>query len=722
MIRTMTNNSEKIPLDAKLLSYAIIELNISRRNVAIYPKEHPSVERSLNNAFKFLQQLFGLRPEITLAIAKDTIIIDEYQLDKKNPVFREFALTLHKMNIAYLVFKTGITKDELYRFHSLLTEQTDNLTVNNLKEVSKNYNLIHIDIGAVDYHKFSTGDRTQDEQTNKVPLWERYVYGLLEGKLRSETVSDEIRDIPPEILARILNKSSNPELKEEAYDQVIATYLRGSHENIFSGQDLRRLIEFINRLTPDLKKKFLSSTVQTFSKDAAAAYQALSEISIEEIEGFLGVVNQQKIAMPQSLMELISKLSHSDQTSSDTIYIDEDELEDEGFLSSNLEEVFSRDATEKDAEPLVTGTDLREIQELLQFDASVLKASNLMEFENEFNEDLIEKRFSQIILEMMYSETVSEEEYLSLVNIIKEKTEQLLWIGQFGQFLEILKVIELNKALYRFAAINSEALQHYHSPEFIVTLIDSFRILGRQKRKEVSMICAYYDKEIISYLLDALAEEDSLTIRRFIMELIKQFGKKIIPEAAKRLSDDRWFVIRNMLYILGETDSREVIDDIKPFCRHENLKVSIPAIRCLLNAGDTYAKNILREYLGSKSKPLFEQAVALSGSFRIKEFVGDLIRLLNKQVMTGDDILAKIPVIRALGDIGDPQAVDALRVLVSSKSILFKSTTDRMKEEIYKTLKNYPYESVKDLVDVGLASKNELIREESSRLQRERAG
>ena len=40
----ITNDNDKIPLDAKLLSYAIIELNISRRNVAIYPRDHPSVE------------------------------------------------------------------------------------------------------------------------------------------------------------------------------------------------------------------------------------------------------------------------------------------------------------------------------------------------------------------------------------------------------------------------------------------------------------------------------------------------------------------------------------------------------------------------------------------------------------------------------------------------------------------------------------------------------
>ncbi len=135
-----------------------------------------------------------------------------------------------------------------------------------------------------------------------------------------------------------------------------------------------------------------------------------------------------------------------------------------------------------------------------------------------------------------------------------------------------------------------------------------------------------------------------------------------------------------------------------------------------------FAKDLIREYLDSKSKDLFEQAVVLSGSFRIKEVVGDLIQLIKKQEMTGDDILNKIPIVRALGDIGDSRAVDALRELLSGKSIFFKGVTERLKTEIYKTLKKYPYESVKDLVEAGLVSRNELIREESLRLHKEKAG
>jgi len=717
----MDDNIEKIPLDARLLSYAIIELNISRRNVAIYPKEHPSVERSLNHAFKFLQQLFEIRSEITLALAKDTIIIDKYHLDKKNPVFRDFALTLSQMNIAYITLKTGITKDELYRFHSFITEKIDDLTINNLKEVFKKYTITHIDIGFVDYRKFSTGDYKSVQQTQKVPIWERYIYGLLEGTLQSEAISDEVRNIPPEILAKLLNKVSDRNIKEEAYDKVIASYMRSSSESIFSGQDMKRLLEFIERLRPDLKKRFLSSAVKTFSEDTESAYQSLKKISVEEIEGFLDAINKQRIAIPPALMSLIDKFSYNAQDSSEAIYFEEALIEDDEFLPSNLEEFFNKDNKNTDTETLVASKDLQEIQNLLNFDASGLKTSQLMDFESEFNEDLTEMRFNQIILELMSSETVSEEEYQSFVNIVKEQTEQLLWIGQYENILDTLKVIEINKALYRFSDINSKALQYYHSPEFILPLIESFRILGRNKREKVSMICEYYDNKIIPYLIDALTEEASQIIRRFLMELLKQFGNKVIPEAIKRLNDDRWFVKRNMLYILSETNSKEVSEYIKPCCRDENYKVRVTAIKCLLNAGDSYAIEIIREHLNSKSKELFEQAIALSGSFRIKEVVGDLILLLNKQEMTGADILGKIPIVRALGDIAEPQALDVLRSLVSNKSIFFRKMMDQLKEEIYKTLKNYPYELVKDLVEAGVEYKNEVIREESLHLRKENA-
>lgn len=99
---------DRIPLDAKLLGEAVIELNISRRSVSLYPKEHPITREALNRAYQFLQKLFELRPEITLGIAKDSLIVDEYTLDRKNPVFKEF-------NVAIADFFDAMRTHRAYR-------------------------------------------------------------------------------------------------------------------------------------------------------------------------------------------------------------------------------------------------------------------------------------------------------------------------------------------------------------------------------------------------------------------------------------------------------------------------------------------------------------------------------------------------------------------------------------------------------------------------------
>lgn len=712
----MADANSKLPLDARLLSYVIIELNISRRNVAIYPKNHPSVERSLTQAFDFLRQLFALRPEITLSIAKDTIIIDEFHLDKKNPVFTEFAVYLSKMNIASVTFKKGVSKDELYSFQSFIVQKPEDLTIDSLRNALKRFNLRNIQVSFIDFGSFAfrTGQSQTTVSTKEAPLWERYIYGLRSGALKGSELSHAVREIPPGDLGTLVNEYSSEDLKQDTYDGVITAYMRSSTHQHFHGQELKKMMEFIRELKPDLKQQFLSSAVRTFSRDTASAYQMLKEVSLEDIRGFLDAVNTQKISVPPALRNIMDSLSEKERVHTQTIRLKEGMMIDDIVLPGDSTAMLENG----NFDPSLSDTYQQDVQKLLKVDASGLRSSQLLEFETEFYDDLVEKKFNQIILELLSSEKASEEDYRACADIMKEQSAQLLWIGEYTHILDMLRTLEINKALYRFPDISAEALRYFHSSDFFATLIDSFRILGRQKRKEVSMICEYYDKKIIPYIMDALTDEDSPVVRRFLMELLKQFGDKLIPEALKRLDDEKWFVKRNMLYILTEIDNQSLTEHIRPYCRHENPKVSLAAMKYLINAGDRYPIEKLREYLDSQEKEKFAQAVMLAGSFKVKELVGDLIVLLNKTEMTGADFSEKIPIVKALGEIGDPHAVAALRNLLSSRSLFFKGTTERLKEEIYKTLKNYPYDAVQDLIKAGLESKNDVIRTESKLLDR----
>ena len=74
------------------------------------------------------------------------------------------------------------------------------------------------------------------------------------------------------------------------------------------------------------------------------------------------------------------------------------------------------------------------------------------------------------------------------------------------------------------------------------------------------------------------------------------------------------------------------------------------------------------------------------------------------------DFHEKIPIVRALGQIGDPAALVALRDILSTKSLLFKGAVEKLREEIYAILKNFPPEDVRDLVEEGMKSRNEQIK------------
>lgn len=118
---------KELPLDTRLLSDAVIELNISRKNVGIYPPWHIQITKSIDRAYELLQRMFEIRPEMTLGVAKDTLVVGKDYLDPKNPVYRDFALSLNQQGIAAVTFIQGLSREELTRFHKVITTRPEEI-------------------------------------------------------------------------------------------------------------------------------------------------------------------------------------------------------------------------------------------------------------------------------------------------------------------------------------------------------------------------------------------------------------------------------------------------------------------------------------------------------------------------------------------------------------------------------------------------------------------
>ncbi len=700
---------ESLPLDVRLLSDAIIELNISRRNVAIYPKDHPAVESSLHRAYERLQRLFELRAEITIAIAKDTIIVDEHYLDKKNPVFREFALHLSRLNIAYVTFLKGLSIDELYRFHKLISEKEENL-----QEKLKEDEIAHIRVGFVDYSAFVFEEGKKEGNKSGGKLLEKYIYGLMTGTLRIKDIQDRLQEIPPTDVARIINKISADRIKEEAYEEVITSYLRRTSEGVFSAEGIKKLMEVIKSLRPDLKKQFLSSTVKYTSNKVDQMSKALREMSVDRVVEMITLLNEEGIVIPETLKNLLNEFAKCIPEEFDALEIGEKGLFiDDFFIPRDLRDMMREEQFGR----FVSDTYHKEIKKILETDVSQLKDTEYKDLKDEFSDEKIEEQYFYVLLDLISSNILSEDDYKFLTDKLKELSEIFIETGRYREILKFIETIERNLSLNRFPQVTSSVLNFIHSEKFISSIIDSLRIMGRQAREDAFKLVEYYGEEIIPALYDALIEEESKSVRRFLLSIITQLGPSAIPEAIKRLGDNRWFVKRNMLYIMNECGGEDIIPHVRNYCHHENIKVKTEALKCLLKFKDRYAIETLRELINSDDTELSEQAIFLAGTFRLKELIPDLLKKLKKRGLTGVDFHEKIPVIRALGEIGDPRVLGELRNILSMKSIIYRGAIEKLKEEIYKTLRNYPYPDIKDLVEAGLKSKNEVIKRESMKIR-----
>jgi HEAT repeat protein len=706
---------EKLPIDAKLLSEAVIELNISRRSVGLYPPEHPILKSSIEKAFELLRKLFELRNSITLGIAKDALVIDEYTLDKKNPVFREFALSLHGKGIAAVTFDSALEVGELVSLHELITMR-EGPVGNALLKLAEQKGLRHIQLSPIDLSVFNFMEGKTGAGFSASKLWEDYIYGLLEGKLATGDAEDLIVHIPPEQVAFYVNMQMAEDAPEETYNRVISTYLRRKSQ-LASGSDVfKSFMSFVENLRPELKARFLNKTLSQPPPETDVE-RMITELTEEDLKRFLEICKDHLVTIPESLRNLLHKLEgitekgklFFDMTTSGKTYLDDIELDENivKFLEEDQFRTYIGEQYEKELELMLKGikAERTRLTEVLRQNSG---------------ERTVDRTFSEIILELLDSDSVNEEEFQKLITILTDLVNNFLETGRFQEMCEVYNSVDSYALTGKFNNEASDFVESFfRSEEFILRLIEAFKFWGRYEKDSAVEITKGLKLYIITPLLDAISGESNPSIKRFLLQVLSTLGSEVAREATRRLSNENWQVVENMITIIRECEGKEYIRDIKPFAKDKNKKISLEAVRTLLHFGDRDGPHYLKMFLMSDDHELREQGAVLAGAYKVKNAIPFLIEVLEKKDIYGSESYDKIPAIRALAKIGDPGAIEPLKKLFKSKSLFFSSARNELKLEIFKNLRHYPAHAIKPLLELGLASSDKEIKAISERLLKE---
>jgi hypothetical protein len=697
---------EKLPIDARLLTDAVIELNISRRSVGLYPREHPITKESLEKAFHFLLKLFEIRSSITIGIAKDTLMVDEYTLERKNPVFREFALSIYAKGIAAITFYSGVTSDELLGFHQLITAK-DAPVGKAFIELTEKKGLTHIKLSPLDMSKFSFIEGSFREKASEVKIWEDYIYGLLEGRLADSDAQGVILGLPPEAIADFINREIDEDTSEVSYDRVITTYLKKREDSGFRNEAFSKFVAMVQNLSAGIKQQFLRRAFNSSPVDVREAEQTISELTQQEIETVARLFSEHTSMIPESLRNIVDKLAAAkrekgffDMMKGGKALVDDVELD------GNCLGLFSDDQFKS-----FVGGGYQAVLERMLRGITPQDTPMLEEVRRECTEEVVDGAASELMLELVHLDTTDRDDFLTLLPRLFDMVNEFL---ETGRFIEISNVYDSLYSKALDGKFGTDALgvveNFFSSKEIVAKMIDSFRVWGRLNREGVMRLAEALQHQLAEPLLNALAEESDTVTRSFLLSMLVRFKDTVLPLAASRIHDKRWYVVRNALYLLRECGGEKYMNIIRPLAKHADRRVSIEALKTLLVFNAPGAFSSLRVWLDSKEPEIRDLAVKLAGNARVKEAVPHLLQLLEKRDMIGIELERKAIIIRALGDIGDLRAVDALERLYSAKSLLFRNAIQEMRLEIFRNLRNYPPWSIRPLLERGLRSENNEIR------------
>ena len=709
----MHEKKEKLPLDAKLLSEAVIELNISRRSVGMYPPEHPIVKESIDRAFHCLQKLFEIRPVITLGVAGDTLVVDEYKLDRKNPVFREFATSLHDKGVAALTFSSGLSKEELAGVHELITDK-DVPAGNDLVETAKVKNIAHIIFTPLNFGSFRFVEGARKKTSTDNDIWEDYIYCLLEGKLSADDGEmGLLLNIPPEEVARVVNSSIAGENFRESYDRVITGYLKGKAGSRLSSESYKKFISFIENLSPELKRQFLSKSFVHTAANIEEIEKMIADMTADDFNRIARVFAEHSSVIPVTLKNLVDKLSSINRSSAGKpdFFLQNRAVVDDVEFGEDIIKLFDGDHFKV----FVSEDYQRDLTEMLVKSSGHLRlASGVLK--DECCEEVIDRTLLGVMIELLESDCASDD-YQVVITKLSGHAHVFIETGRFEEILEIYNTAASHALHGRFGQDASNMIEYFfHSEDFAAKLINALRLWGRKDRESAIRLAKALRRSVTVPLIEELLSEPDASMRKFFLSVLKTIGPDVNPYAIKKLNDKRWFVVRNMLYLLRECEGRSYVSYIRKFAKHKNINVCIEAVKTLLYFKTPDAIQFLKLYLQSEKEDLRRAAARLAGSYRIKEAVPYLVRILEKKDVFGTESGLKTDAVRALGEIGDRSAVGALLILCDARSLFYKGYLEALKMEIFRTLENYPPDSIRELLAVGLGSDNEEIRSMSEKL------
>ena len=259
--------------------------------------------------------------------------------------------------------------------------------------------------------------------------------------------------------------------------------------------------------------------------------------------------------------------------------------------------------------------------------------------------------------------------FLEMVDIIENVLETLMLQGDFWHSKNILELFrglmgpERNLPEARRLCL-VQAIDKAGDPQRIRALEQVLNQWGAREAGPVFDFWMLLNKNALIPLIDLLGRLTQMKMRRVICEVLIHLGRDHIEPLVQKLDDPRWFVVRNVVHVLGKIGQEQVIEKFRKLIDHKEVKVRKELIHALDGMKSPRAKELLKDFLSDPESALRILAIHSLTNQNYQGALEPLKEMAEDRKFVTRDFDEKKEIFEALGRIGGTAVVPKMRKLV----------------------------------------------------------
>ena len=385
-------------------------------------------------------------------------------------------------------------------------------------------------------------------------------------------------------------------------------------------------------------------------------------------------------------------------------HVESDLLEEEGEEGVSLDEILSKVIV--GPSPFISN---RSVYFLTPEEAEGLRKDVDSEIDPTFVFNIVDILFEILAIEK------EPEPYQDAANLLLKALDALLTLGDFQKATELLKRVYIIIKTYELKDWQIEIIKKLIIGTGEDQRIERIgRILEKDEKIRLEDLNGYLvllQRNSVKPLIKLLGELKNSKMRRVMCDALAEVGKDAIETFTPFLDDPRWYLVRNITYILGRIGKEKSLPHIQKAFNHQEPRVRREAVQALGLIGGPKAVSQLARALTDPDVRIRAMAALNLGKVGEKAGLASLLEIVQSKEFHKKEPAEIKAFFDAIGMVGSNEPIPVLQELLQKKSWFGRGKTDEIRIGAANALAMLGTSEAKAILASGKESKDESIRE-----------